>query len=649
LCYSTLPGFMALAWHGPLGAETLESSLFFPLAPKIIGASSWRFSMRKHHIFFLTAIAALGFAFTACGGGGGSKDELPTITTHPAAQTVNDGQQATFSAAATGKPAPTFQWEFSTNGAEWRNVSGGSGATTNTYTTAALAYTQSGNQYRMVAKNSVGEVASNAATLTVNPPTPTIPAFTSHPQSLTRGIDQTAHFTAAASGYPAPTYHWQISTDGSNWANVTGGQGGNTNAYTTHALTLEDNGNQYRAVATNSEGVTNSNAATLTVTELPPATVYVVATVAQQNNELIPNRITDMDPVLWKDGVGISLLTLDQKDWDVWGGAGAVYAVGSKVHVGGWTDDAIDLIGDFGQVSTRWEITGGEIMPKPLTDGVFIGTWEDQAQWINSIWADGTNVYSAGHAEDYIIAPPYVYTIPTLWRNDTFQAMGHDTTLAWAKSVFVSGGTVRVAGVDYSMATSRPRATLWSSPSYAPSYLNQEWSEANAIFVSGADTYVAGFRNFSQFDERMTVWKNSTLLANYPLVAGTHWNAANGMFVDGDDVYVVGEAWSINEAAQTYNYCAPVVWKKGAPTVLTGVGGAPLTITGSRSYAWSVYVLDDVVYVAGCIDADPTLWIDGVATPLDFEGGFMMEGYRYVFDSEGDTPTYPQISVFVTR
>src|SRR6266481_7808444 len=49
----------------------------------------------------------------------------PTITTQPANQTVTTGQTATFTAAATGSPTPTVQWQVSTDGgASFSNVSG---------------------------------------------------------------------------------------------------------------------------------------------------------------------------------------------------------------------------------------------------------------------------------------------------------------------------------------------------------------------------------------------------------------------------------------------------------------------------------------------------------------------------------------------
>jgi hypothetical protein len=95
----------------------------------------------------------------------------PTITTQPANQTVTAGQTATFTAAATGSPTPTVQWQVSTDGgATFSNVSGAT-STTLSFTTAS---SQNGNRYRAVFTNSAGTAMTTAATLTVNavPPPP---------------------------------------------------------------------------------------------------------------------------------------------------------------------------------------------------------------------------------------------------------------------------------------------------------------------------------------------------------------------------------------------------------------------------------------------------------------------------------------------
>ena len=76
-----------------------------------------------------------------------------------------------------------------------------------------------------------------------------------------------ASFTAAASGSPAPTVQWQVSTGGpfTNLANNATYSGVTSGTLTINSPTVSLSGNQYRAVFTNSCGTATSNAGTLTV------------------------------------------------------------------------------------------------------------------------------------------------------------------------------------------------------------------------------------------------------------------------------------------------------------------------------------------------------------------------------------------------
>jgi hypothetical protein len=82
----------------------------------------------------------------------------PTITTQPASQTVLTGASVTFTAAASGTPAPTYQWQK--NGA---NIAG---CTSASYTIASVATGDAGT-YTVVATNSAGSATSSGAVLTV--------------------------------------------------------------------------------------------------------------------------------------------------------------------------------------------------------------------------------------------------------------------------------------------------------------------------------------------------------------------------------------------------------------------------------------------------------------------------------------------------
>lgn len=82
----------------------------------------------------------------------------PVITTQPLSQTVTAGSSVTFTVAATGDPAPTFQWK--------RNGTNINGATGSSYTIASPAASDAGS-YTVVATNSAGSATSNAAVLSV--------------------------------------------------------------------------------------------------------------------------------------------------------------------------------------------------------------------------------------------------------------------------------------------------------------------------------------------------------------------------------------------------------------------------------------------------------------------------------------------------
>ncbi len=106
----------------------------------------------------------------------------PTITVQPQNQTVSSGQTATFSVTAAGTAPLNYQWQMNST-----NISG---ATSQSYTTPVTSSTDSGEQFRVVVTNTVGNVTSNQATLTVT--------------------------AATAGGIDVVTHHYDISRSGVN-------------------------------------------------------------------------------------------------------------------------------------------------------------------------------------------------------------------------------------------------------------------------------------------------------------------------------------------------------------------------------------------------------------------------------------------------
>ncbi|OHE89066.1 MAG: hypothetical protein A3G75_16625 [Verrucomicrobia bacterium RIFCSPLOWO2_12_FULL_64_8] len=192
-------------------------------------------STRLDRVLFTTNLN-----FTPTGMGG---SVAPTITTQPTSQTVTAGSNASFSVAASGTPAPTYQWK--------KDGTDISGATSSSYSITGVQASDAGN-YTVVVTNIAGSATSNTATLTVN----VAPAITTQPGSQTVAVGSDTSFTVVATGTPAPTYQWK--KDGTDISGATSATYSITNVQTSHA------GN-YTVVVTNSVSSVTSDTAVLTV------------------------------------------------------------------------------------------------------------------------------------------------------------------------------------------------------------------------------------------------------------------------------------------------------------------------------------------------------------------------------------------------
>jgi alpha-tubulin suppressor-like RCC1 family protein len=232
-------------------------------------------------------------------------DVAPTVTTQPSSQTVVSGTAVSFVATASSIPTATEQWQSSSDGGStWSDISG---ATSPTYSIAAVPNSDNGVEFRALFTNTLGSAATSAATLTVVPAS--APAITTQPVSQTVGLGTVVTFSAAASGEPPPSVQWQQSTDkGSTWNNISGAT---STTYSVTASSTSFNGDEFRAVFTNASGSAATNAATLTFT---PPTASVV----------LPSGGATVSNGIWLDAVATSTVGVASVSYEVSGGPGSI-------------------------------------------------------------------------------------------------------------------------------------------------------------------------------------------------------------------------------------------------------------------------------------------------------------------------------------
>lgn len=130
----------------------------------------------------------------------------PQIVTAPQNQVVAEGGTVTFTAVASGGPAPGYQWQRRAAGADtFVNLTDGGnyiGSATATLTVAAATAAMNGDEFRVVASNLVNPPAtSSGATLTVAP----APVITSA-GSATFRAQQSGSFTITATSTRPVTF-----------------------------------------------------------------------------------------------------------------------------------------------------------------------------------------------------------------------------------------------------------------------------------------------------------------------------------------------------------------------------------------------------------------------------------------------------------
>jgi hypothetical protein len=219
---------------------------------------------------------------------------VPTFTSSPRSVLVRTGQTANLSAAASGLPAPTLQWQTrpANSSDAWTNVTLGTGATTTDYITAATALSDNGTQYRVLATNTLGSAASAVVTVSVSD-LDVAPSITTQPASLSVASGSDVVFAVDARGTEALSYQWY--RDGSALA------GENSPILRLTGVSIMNSGS-FTVTVSNAAGDADSNAANLNVYPGTPAAV--APTIVTQPASLTVNAGNTATFAVGVDGTG---------------------------------------------------------------------------------------------------------------------------------------------------------------------------------------------------------------------------------------------------------------------------------------------------------------------------------------------------------
>lgn len=177
----------------------------------------------------------------------------PSIKTEPKSQTIKVDSTVTFTVIIDGSGPFTYQWyengEIITN------------ATLNYYNIDSVKLADNGKQYSCKISNAIGFVISNSALLSVEEP----PSIIEESGSINIATGSLAEFWITVTGTQPISYQWFV--DGDTIYNA------DSNYYKLDSVSVEDNGKQFKCIATNNIGEIESTPFVLTVTGYPTVNI----------------------------------------------------------------------------------------------------------------------------------------------------------------------------------------------------------------------------------------------------------------------------------------------------------------------------------------------------------------------------------------
>ena len=189
----------------------------------------------------------------------------PSITSNPGVQNKCEGSAASFTVGYSGgSPTPGIQWQVSSDGISWTNLSNNatySNVTGATLNLSNVTLAMNGLQYHAVlTSGACSSVTSNAATLNVN--ATTVGGSVASAQTICYGNQPTS--SLSLSGQTGSVQKWQKSTD--NFVSNATDIANTTTTLTAAAIGALTTDTWFRAVVKNGEcAAVNSSAVKITV------------------------------------------------------------------------------------------------------------------------------------------------------------------------------------------------------------------------------------------------------------------------------------------------------------------------------------------------------------------------------------------------
>ena len=466
----------------------------------------------------------------------------PTITNHPAGQTVPAGSAAGFSVTATGTMPFTYQWT--------KNGTSISGATFSNYAIFNVSASDAGN-YAVSVSNSAGTAISSSATLSVSP------GILTPPQGASVVAGASVNFAVTAGGTGPLTYQWL--------KNGTPIGGATSATYSIPSAQVSDGGN-YTVTVTNASGSATSVPATLSV-----AAAAVAPSITTQPQSTVATVGSGVSFVVAASGTAPLIYQWQKNGSPIPSATSSTYSIAS-VQLADTGSYSVVVTNSVSSVSSTAAM---------LTVNAIAPTITTQPQNVSVTVSSGTSFSVAASG-----TTPFTYQ----WSKGGVAIDGATSssyTLASAQISDSGNYTVTVTN-SAGFATSSAAALTVTAAVIAPSITSPP--QNSTVTVGAPCSFTASASGTTPFTYQWLL--NGTPIsgatsATYAVTSALHTDAGNYSVIVTN---AAGSATSAS-AALTVNAAPPAITIQPQPVTLLAGSGATFSVTASGTapftYQWS--------------------------------------------------------------